>query len=163
MMKRILAVAFLASMISPTVGASDAGMATLGDLMIHDGWARASIGKAPNSAAYMTLMTRGESEDKLVAVETPAAARAELHHHMLEDGVAKMRQIEAIEVAPGEPTMLEPGGLHIMLMGLTARLDEGATLELTLTFEKAGNITVELPVKGLKAGRQPSHGHNHGS
>lgn len=162
-MKRALATAFLALMVSSSASAGDAGMATHGDLMIHDGWARASIGKAPNSAAYMTLMTRGETTDKLVAVETPAADRAELHHHVLEDGIAKMRQIEAIEIAPGEPATLEPGGLHIMLMGLTAKLEEGASLPLTLTFEKAGDITLEVPIKGLKAGGRPSHSHNHGS
>jgi copper(I)-binding protein len=162
-MKRVLAAAFLSLVLLPAASAGDAGMATVGDLMIHDGWARASIGKAPNSAAYMTLMTHGATADRLVAVETPAAARAELHHHVLEDGIARMRQIEAIEIAPGEPATLEPGGLHIMLMGLTGKLEEGAFLPLTLTFENAGHVTLEVPIKGLKGGRQSSHGHNHGS
>jgi copper(I)-binding protein len=161
--KRLLASAFLSLIVSPVASAGDAGMASLGDLMIHDGWARASIGKAPNSAAYMTLMTHGETSDRLVAVETSSADRAELHHHVLENGIAKMRQIEAIEIAPGEPATLEPGGLHIMLMGLTSKLEEGQMLPLTLTFEKAGDVTLEVPIKGLKAGEQHSHGQNHGS
>jgi len=147
---------------SPTV-ADDTGMTKIGDIMIHDGWARASIGKAPNSAAYMLLMTEGEETDKLVAVATPAADRAELHNHLVEDGIAKMRPVEAIEVAPGEMTPLEPGGLHIMLMGLKGKLSEGSTLPLTLTFEKAGQVTLELPVRGIRGTAKTSEDHNHGS
>jgi len=138
-------------------------MAKVGDIIIHDGWARASIGNAPNSAAYMTLVTEGADVDRLVAVSTPAADRAELHTHLMEDGIAKMRQVEAIEVVPGEATPLEPGGLHVMLMGLTGALTEGAQLPITLTFETAGEVTLELPVRGLRGGMKHGAGHKHGS
>lgn len=161
---------FLATM---TIGASlalampalaeDAGMAKVGDIMIHDGWARASIGSAPNSAAYMTLVTEGADVDRLVAASTPAADRAELHTHLMEDGVAKMRQVEAIEVAPGEATPLKPGGLHIMLMDLKGELAEGTSLPVTLTFENAGEVTLELPVRDLRGGMKHGTDHKHGS
>jgi Uncharacterized protein conserved in bacteria len=104
------------------------------------------------SAAYLTIETGGAS-DRLVAAASPAAARVELHEHILEDGVAKMREVAAgIPVAPDAPAVLEPGGYHVMLMGLTAPLAEGDAIDLTLTFEAAGEITVTVPVRAMAAG-----------
>ncbi len=140
--------------------AGDAGHVQAGSVMIHDGWARASLGKAPNSAAYMTLMIDGDAADTLIAVSTPAADRAELHNHVMEDGIARMRPVDAVEIAPGEPTVLEPGGLHVMLMGLTAKLEAGA--DLTLTFENAGEVTLDLPIQGLRGGMKQGGAHKHG-
>jgi copper(I)-binding protein len=162
-MKLFLATVFFTLSVSTAMLADDASMAKLGDLMIHDGWARASIGRAPNSAAYMTLMTHGSETDKLVAVSTPAAETAELHTHLMENDIAKMRPVDAIEVAPGEPTVLEPGGLHVMLMGLKEALEEGSELSLTLTFENAGEVTFNVPVLGMKGvmkhGEDKQHTH----
>lgn len=155
-----LALGLSLGLASPIV-AGDADMARVGDIMVHDGWARASIGKAPNSAAYMTLMTEGAETDKLIQVTTPLADRAELHNHLMEDGIAKMREVEAIEIAPGEATPLKPGGLHVMLIGLKEKLAEGSSLPLTLTFEKAGEITLELPILGIKGGKKKGEGHHH--
>jgi copper(I)-binding protein len=156
-------VACLSLLLSTQVFAGDAGMVKVGDIMIHDGWARASIGKAPNSAAYMTLMTHGEVADRLVGVETPIAETAELHNHIMQGDIAKMRKVEAIEVKPGEMATLQPGGLHIMLMGLKSALEAGDVLPLTLTFERAGDVTLEVPIKGLKESMKHGDGHKHGS
>ena len=153
-------VCFALSLWSPAL-AGDREMTKVGDIMIHDSWARASIGSAPNSAAYMTLMTHGSETDKLLAVSSPAAERAELHTHMMENNVAKMREVEAIEVAPGEPTVLEPGGLHVMLIGLKGPLDEGSDLSLTLTFENAGEVSLDVPVLGISGKKGRAKGHNH--
>ena len=161
-MQRILSMAGLGLCLTASALAGDAGMAKTGDIMIHDGWARASIGKAPNSAAYMTLMTHGDSTDTLIAVSTPVADKAELHNHVMDDGIAKMRQVEAIEVSPGEPAALEPGGLHIMLIGLKQALEEGTDFPLTLVFENAGDVTLEVPILGLKDAMQKGGGHKHG-
>lgn len=143
--------------------ADDTGMGGKSDIMIHDGWARASIGQASNSAAYMTIMTHGDSPDTLIAASTPIADRAELHNHTVEDGIAKMRRVETIDVMPGEPVTLEPGGLHVMLMGLKEKLEAGATLPLTLTFEQAGDVTMELPIKDAIGQMNHSKAHKHGS
>ena len=133
-----------------------ADMAKVGEITIHQPWARASLGNAPNSAAYMTLEATGAEPDRLVSGSTPAAAKVELHTHVMEDGVAKMRPVAAIEVAPGEPTVLEPGGLHLMLRGLTQKLEAGTAIPLTLVFENAGGVTLDVPVKGMAGG--PSQG-----
>ncbi len=130
-------------------------------IVVSDGWARASIGAASNSAAYLTLTMEGESADRLVAVETPVAERAELHNHIMEDGIARMRAVDVIDVGPGEPVTLEPGGLHIMLMGLKEKLEPGATLSLTLSFEKAGAMDIELPIHPINH-RPNAHKHGDG-
>ena len=160
-MKLFLATIFITLPISTATLADDAGMAKIGDLMIHDGWVRASIGRAPNSAAYMTLMTHGTETDKLIAVSTPTAETAELHTHLMENDIAKMRPVEAIEVAPGEPTVLEPGGLHVMLMGLKGTLEEGSELSLTLTFENAGDVTFDVPILGMSGAMKHDDGDQH--
>lgn len=123
----------------------------LGDLVIEHPWARASIGQVPNGAAYMTITTGGQEIDHLVSVKSDVAQHVQLHTHMMEGDVAKMRPVEAIEIAPGTPTVLQPGGLHVMLMGLKAPLVEGQSFPLTLTFERAGEIEVEVKVEGAGA------------
>lgn len=135
------------------VAAPAADMAEVGDITIHQPWARASLGNAPNSAAYMSLETSGAAPDRLISGSTPVADRVELHTHVMEGGVAKMRPVDAIEVAPGEPTVLEPGGLHLMLSGLRQKLEPGGTVALTLVFEHAGEVTLEVPVQGVASGQ----------
>jgi hypothetical protein len=131
-------------------------MATVGTIAVHDAWVRASLGQTGTSAAYMTLEASNDQGDRLVAVASPVAASAALHTHIVEGGVARMRPVAGIEIAPGAPTVLAPGGLHIMLVGLRDRLVEGDTLSLSLTFEHAGSIELEVPIRGMGGGM--SHG-----
>jgi periplasmic copper chaperone A len=133
-------------------------MATIGAIEVHDAWARASLGQTGTSAVYMTLEASGDQGDRLVGAASPLAASAELHTHLVEGGVAKMRPVAVIEIAPGAPTVLEPGGLHIMLTGLREKLVEGDALPLSFTFEDAGTIQLEVPIRGLGGGmRHGSH------
>ena len=126
--------------------------ARLGPIAIEGAFARAAAASGGASAAYMSITTDGAA-DRLVAAASPAARKVELHTHTLDDqGVARMRQVTAIAVEPGESTVLKPGGLHVMLMGLTQQLAEGDTLELTLTFEQAGDVTLTLPVVAVGGG-----------
>ncbi len=162
-MKHFLATACLTLTLAASALAGDAGMAKVGDIMIHESWARASLGSAPNSAAYMTLMTHGDAADKLIGVATPVAEKAELHNHIMEGDIAKMRPVEAIDVNPDEPVTLEPGGFHVMLIGLKEKLKEGEALPLTLTFEKAGEVTVDVPILGVKGSMKHGEAHKHGS
>jgi copper(I)-binding protein len=148
----------LALVVGFAVSALAADTAKVGNVMIHEPWARASIGNAPNSAAYMTLEIMGEEPDWLIGGSSAVAEKAELHTHLMEGGVAKMRPVDAIEVAPGTPTVLEPGGLHIMLIGLTEKIEEGSTVPLTLVFENAGEVTLDVPVKGMAGQGSMDHG-----
>lgn len=136
----------------------------LGDLLIDHPWARASIGKAPNGAAYMTITTGGQDADLLVGVESAVAERVELHTHLNEKGVMKMRPVEAIEIAPGEPALLQPGGLHVMLIGLKAPLVAGESFPMTLDFARSGRIEVEVKIEEATRTDAPSgQEHDHGS
>jgi periplasmic copper chaperone A len=121
----------------------------LSELVIYDAWARASAGPALNGVAYVSIHNHGPA-DRLVGASTPVAARSELHAHVVEAGVMKMRPSGPIDIAPAARVRLEPGGQHVMLIGLSASLKEGSTFPLTLRFEKAGEITLMASV--LKAG-----------
>ncbi|NNE25194.1 MAG: copper chaperone PCu(A)C [Rhizobiales bacterium] len=115
-----------------------------GSLRIVDPWSKATIGK--NGAAYFMIMNHGDQMDRLVGVETPATDKAEIHTHLMEDGVMKMRQIKAIEVHPGAPAVLKPGGDHIMLFNLKKKWVTGETMPLTLVFERAGKVDVMVNI-----------------
>lgn len=129
---------------------------------VAHGWARATPGVARTGAAYVTLHNRGDAEDRLTAAETPVAARAAIHTHIMDGSVMKMREVEGgVVVAPGKEVVFKPGGLHVMLMGLKAPLKEGDKFPLTLTFEKAGKRTVEIAVRGVGA-MAPGGGHGSG-
>jgi hypothetical protein len=143
--------------VEPAAG-SATGSASAGPVRIEGAYVRASLGAAPNSAAYMTLGTTG-APDRLIAVSSPVAKSAGLHTQIMDrNNVMRMRPVDGIPVAPGETTLLKPGGLHVMLMGLTGPLKDGETIPLTLTFEKAGKVTFDIPVRGLGAMRD---GMNH--
>lgn len=116
----------------------------MGNLSIEGCWVRSSTG--PNTAAYLTLTNTGKEADRLIKVECPDAAAVELHTHIEEGGVLKMRPVPFIEIDKGSVEM-KPGGLHIMLMGLKDSFKGKKTILLTLHFEKAGAIPIDAPVK----------------
>ena len=159
-MKRsfIAVAALIAAVLTAPASAQDY---KVGDLHVEQPWARATPGRVPNGAVYLTLTNEGATADRLVGASSPAAKHAGLHSHSMKEGVMKMQPVKAMEVIPGSPTVLAPGGLHIMLMGLTAPLKEGARFAVTLTFERAGSLKIEVTVEKLGA-MQPSHG-KHGS
>lgn len=114
---------------------------------VEDPWARESPPMVTNGAAYMTLVNRGDETDRLMSVSGEVAETIELHAHLMEGTVMKMRKIQGIEVNPGEPAILQPGGTHVMLIGLKAPLVKGSSFPLTLHFEKAGDIPVQVAVR----------------
>jgi copper(I)-binding protein len=99
------------------------------------------------SAAYMTLVNTGNAADRLIRATSDVAATVELHTVIMENEVAQMRPVEAIEVPANGRTELKPGGYHVMLMDLTRDLQVGDTVRLTLTFERAGDVQLDVPVR----------------
>jgi periplasmic copper chaperone A len=126
-----------------------------GSLEIEAPWARASVGTMRPSAAYMVIRNGGERPDRLLRVETPAAGHAEIHATVMERDMMRMRPAEGLEIPPGGELRLEPGGLHVMLMHLQRPLEEGASLPMTLVFERAGEVTIEMPIAALGATNAP--------
>ena len=119
-------------------------IAQTGNIEIKDAWARATPGGAENGAAYLTLMS--PTGDRLTGVTSPAAAKTQLHEMTNDGGVMKMRELSAIDLPPGQPVTLKPGGAHIMMMGLDHPLRPGESIRLTLRFEKAGTRDVTAAV-----------------
>jgi copper(I)-binding protein len=129
----------------------------LGAIVIEQPWARATPVKV--GGAYMTLRNAGAAPDRLVKIASPAAEKAEMHETRVAGGMAMMRPVAAVELAPGATVEFRPGGLHLMLMGLARPLKEGESLTLVLTFEKAGTIEIEATVE--KAGASAPGAHKH--
>ena len=128
--------------------------AAAADLAIEQPWARATPGRAPTGAAYLTLVNRGRDDDKLLGAATPVAGKVELHGSRAAAGhgghVMEMRPVAEVEVKAGQSVVFKPDGLHVMLVGLKAPLKEGERFPLTLRFAKAGEVKIEVPV--AKAG-----------
>jgi hypothetical protein len=100
-----------------------------------------------NSAAYMTLVNNGNADAAVVSASTDAAETVELHiSEMNEQGVMSMRPVEQIVIPANGQAVLQPGGLHVMLIGLTRDLTEGATVDLTLTLESGDELAITAPV-----------------
>ena len=125
-------------------------LAALADPMIEivDPYARASGMSAISGAAFMVLRNTGTTDDRLIAATSPVAERVELHTHLADDqGVMRMIEVEAgFPVPAGSEHVLGRGGDHVMFLGITTPFADGTTVPLTLTFEQAGDVVVEVPV-----------------
>ncbi|PWC86167.1 hypothetical protein TSH100_13585 [Azospirillum sp. TSH100] len=156
-MKRILGIATALALLG--AGTALAHSYKAGPIEIGHPWARATAPSAPNGGAYLSLTNTGTTEDHLVAASTPAAGKAELHTHLNENGVMKMREVPPIAIAPGETVTFAPGGLHIMLLGLKQPLEKGARIPMTLRFEKAGSVEVQIAVEAAGQAAPQAEGH----
>lgn len=134
---------------------------TLGSIKIDHPWSRATVEGIPNGVAYFVLENNGDTDDRLLSAASPVAETVELHTHIKDGEVMRMRQVENIDVPAGETVALEPGGLHVMLMGLKAPLQEGEMFPLTLEFDSAGTVTVDVLVQLITGGKGGHDDHDH--
>lgn len=134
----------------------------LADIIVQDAYARSAMPGAKTGAAFMVLENTGDEDDRLIAVASDAAVKVELHTHLADgNGVMKMVEVEEGFPVPANGShALARGGDHVMFMGLTAPFEEGKIVTVTLTFEKAGDMVVEIPVD---LERKPMHGMQHGN
>ena len=116
-------------------------------LSVDNAWVRASLGASKVSAVYLTVTNRGAAADHLAGVATARAQHVMIHESVVENGVMKMRRVDAIVVPAGEAVRLEPGGLHVMLMGVSPRFEAGERVPVTLVFERAGKLKISVPVR----------------
>ncbi len=124
----------------------------LGDLELSDPFTRATPPSAKTGGGFMTITNSGEADDRLVSVTSPAAAVVELHLMTMENEVMVMRSSpEGFVIPAGESVKLAPGGKHLMFMQLGGPFVEGAVVPVTLVFERAGSVDLELPVAPIGA------------
>jgi copper(I)-binding protein len=154
---------FLRALAALSIGLAAAGAGA--DDVHHRGmhigepWARATTAGQTTGGGYLTLHNMGERADRLVSARSPAAERVELHTMTMEGDVMRMRQIDGIDLPAGKALELKPGGMHLMLLGLKAPLKAGSRVPLTLKFERAGEVRVELQVGQPAAAATTEHKH----
>jgi len=125
-----------------------------GSLVLNDARVQAALPGAHVTAAYVSITNKGDRPEYLTGAGTRLATRVEIHKMEMDGDVMKMRPLGAsLEIPAGQTITLEPGGLHLMLMGLTEATKKGDTASLTLIFEHAGEIKLDVPVVSL------GHGH----
>ncbi|RWR51477.1 copper chaperone PCu(A)C [Sinirhodobacter ferrireducens] len=136
--------------------------ALAGDITIKDPYAIASTAMSKSGAAFMTIENAGASDDRLVGVASDIAERVELHTHIADaNGVMKMVEVkEGFPVPAHGEHVLQRGSDHVMFLGLKQPLNDGDTVHVVLTFEKAGEVPVDIPVdlKRVPAASAPAAG-----
>ncbi len=128
------------------------------EVFITDAWVREVPPVATVSAAYLTIENKGDMADKLMAISSDAAENVEIHMSSVdENGLAKMEMIKILELPSGEKVELKPGGMHFMLIGLKEPLVRKESVNLILSFEKAKEINIQVPIKSMKNSGEAYH------
>lgn len=117
-------------------------------ITVSHAWSRVTAVAAMPAVVYLTV-TESAASDRLVAAASPVARKASLHVSRMVNGVMEMDPVPSLPVAPGQPLRLAPGGYHIMLEGLAHPLAAGSHFPLTLSFAKAGKVTVTVTVEPM--------------
>ena len=154
-MTRILAIAAVAG-----IAAASGALAheyQLRTLRIDHPFARATPPGARAGGVFLSVENTGDRTDRLLTVSTPVAGTAELHQMVMDAGVMRMRAVEGLDVKPGDRLVLKPGAYHVMLTDLKRPLHAGETVPMTLGFEKAGTIKVDVEVESMAGGAVHPH------
>ncbi|MDF3854118.1 DUF1775 domain-containing protein [Paracoccus pantotrophus] len=139
--------------------AAAGGPVVLGDLALSGGFSRATPPGAPVAGGFLTIANGGD-EDRLVAAHADFAGRTEIHEMAMEGEVMRMRELpDGLAIPAGATVELKPGGYHLMFMELKQPLVEGEMVNVTLSFEKAGEVSLPLAVGPRNAGAQKGGGH----
>lgn len=131
---------------APLAEAADPSASAEGLIAIDEPWARAGA-KGKTAAAYMLITNVSGKPDRIAAVSSPDAAEAVIHETGIDsNGVASMKQVSHVDLDSGAPLIFEPGGLHVMLMGLTRSLKPGDRLTVVFRFQSSGTLHVTVPI-----------------
>jgi copper(I)-binding protein len=141
--------ALLATLIVAPVRAEEV---KAGDLVISQAWTRATPNGATVAGGYLTIENKGTTPDRLVNGSADIAGKFEIHEMAMNNGVMTMRPRDTgLAIEPGKTVKLAPGGYHLMIMGLKGPLKQGDKVPVTLEFEKAGKVLMQLDVQGVGA------------
>ena len=133
----------------------------VGELEIAHPWSQELPPNAPTVAAYFMIHNNGKTADRLLSVDSPISAAAELHEHVMQGDLMKMQQVPSVDIPAGGNVMFAPMAYHVMLVNLKDRslLSDGKRFPLTMHFEKAGNVTVEVSVQKKPPEDMQMHAH----
>lgn len=140
-------------LVAAPAGLGRSGADAPGSIEVRQVWSR-SVAQGRVGVLYATIVDRGEP-DRLLGAETPVAEKVEMHESLTENGIMKMRPVEALSLAPGQPIVLKPGGCHMMLVGLRRALREGDTFPITFRFAEAGPVSATVHVAKAGAASAP--------
>jgi len=148
---------FLAAVMSVLALPAMAHDYKIGSIEIATPWTRATPPSARTGGGFMTITNKGTVADRLISARSNASDKVEIHEMQMDGNVMRMRELaKGLEIPPGATVMLKPGSYHIMFMELKAPLAKDAKVPVTLVFEKAGSIDIQLDVQAM--GAMP-HGH----
>lgn len=122
------------------------------DVLVRDAYVTATPPGAVNGALYLTLINQGETAVKLIAGQSDVSEKLEVHRHQHENGMMQMRKVDGLSIPGAESLVFQPGGYHIMLIGLKQPLRVGDQVEITLIFDRGANvlqIEENVPVRAL--------------
>lgn len=126
----------------------------LGSLEISQPWTRATAPTARAGGGFVIITNKGATPDRLVSARSTTSAKVEIHEMKMDGNVMRMRELDkGLDIPPGSTVELKPGGYHLMFMELKAPFAKDSKVPVTLVFEKAGSIDIELPVQAI--GAQP--------
>jgi len=125
---------------------------SVGSLKISAPWARATPNGATVGGGYMTITNTGTTSDRLVGGSSDLSARFEIHTMGMDNGVMKMRPVASgVEIKPGQTVQFNPGGYHLMFVGLKKPFEQGQQVPAFLQFENAGKVAVKFTVESIGA------------
>ena len=133
----------------------------VGALEIAHPWSQELPPNAPTVAAYFIIHNSGNSADRLLSVDSPIAGEAQLHEHVMKNDLMKMQPVPSVDIPAGGNVTFAPMAYHVMLVNLKDRslLTDGKRFPMTLHFEKAGDVTVEVAVQKKAPDTMPQHVH----
>ncbi len=175
-MKRWIASA--AALMAVSAGAGGAGLLAAhahdyasGALEIGHPWVKPPLGGRDMTAGYLSVTNTGDAPDRLIGASAAGVSAIELHTHIKDGEIMRMRKVEGFDVPAGETLTLEPGGPHLMLFGVSDAWSVGDMMPVTLTFETAGDVPVDLAVEtmapladtgdGAASDMSGDHAHHH--
>lgn len=148
----LMATTVIACFINATAMATDY---KVGSLEIGSPWSRATPKGSQTAIGYMTIKNNGTTPDRLIGGSIVVAEKFELHSMVMENGIAKMRELTDVEIGPGQTIEFKLGGSHVMFVDLKHPLSKGEHVKGTLVFEHAGTVQIEYDVGGIGTQRGP--------
>ncbi|AXS79611.1 copper chaperone PCu(A)C [Dechloromonas sp. HYN0024] len=130
-------------------------------ISVQDAYVRLAPPNAPATGAFMVIRNNGDKDAKVLRADNPASKITELHTHLNEGGVMKMRPVASIEVKAKGEAVLKPGGLHVMMIDLKAAMKEGDVVPITLSFDDGSSKQVDARVVRPMAAGMPAMEHKH--